>query len=246
MENKTGKYFKYAIGEIILVVIGILIALQINNWNEQNAIHEKQKKHLGAIKNEMSNNLKSLQLEQNRLEDVIINSRKLITLIDSKIERQQMPQKELSAIFFNYGSNPTFKIPYENGALTELISSGGLKDIENDNIRNILASWEGTLTRLREQEKEIEKVTEGIQELVIMIVNIRTVFDDIGYSKDVLKIEKTQKNPNYNLLLDSDEYENRLIYYMAITTRLNITVYPNFKDKLEDVINLIDIELAND
>ncbi len=46
MENKTGKYFKYAIGEIVLVVIGILIALQINNWNEtrkqtntQNAIY---------------------------------------------------------------------------------------------------------------------------------------------------------------------------------------------------------------
>lgn len=35
MENKTGKYLKYAIGEIILVVIGILIALQINNWNEK-------------------------------------------------------------------------------------------------------------------------------------------------------------------------------------------------------------------
>ena len=33
-ENKTGKYLKYAIGEIVLVVIGILIALQINNWNE--------------------------------------------------------------------------------------------------------------------------------------------------------------------------------------------------------------------
>jgi len=33
-QNKTGKYFKYAIGEILLVVIGILIALQINNWNE--------------------------------------------------------------------------------------------------------------------------------------------------------------------------------------------------------------------
>lgn len=34
MENKTSRYFKYAIGEIILVVIGILIALQINNWYE--------------------------------------------------------------------------------------------------------------------------------------------------------------------------------------------------------------------
>jgi len=35
MENKIGKYFKYAIGEIILVVIGILIALQVSNFNEQ-------------------------------------------------------------------------------------------------------------------------------------------------------------------------------------------------------------------
>ncbi|WP_198295279.1 MULTISPECIES: DUF6090 family protein [unclassified Winogradskyella] len=45
MENKTGKYFKYAIGEIILVVIGILIALAINNWNE----NRKEKESLNAI-----------------------------------------------------------------------------------------------------------------------------------------------------------------------------------------------------
>ncbi|WP_223033044.1 DUF6090 family protein [Hanstruepera marina] len=41
MENKTGKYFKYAIGEIVLVVIGILIALQINNWNEERKEREQ-------------------------------------------------------------------------------------------------------------------------------------------------------------------------------------------------------------
>ena len=40
-KNKTGKYFKYAIGEIVLVVIGILIALQINNWNENNKLEAK-------------------------------------------------------------------------------------------------------------------------------------------------------------------------------------------------------------
>ena len=45
LQNKTSKYFKYAIGEIILVVIGILIALQINNWNE----HYKDNKKLGAF-----------------------------------------------------------------------------------------------------------------------------------------------------------------------------------------------------
>jgi len=42
-EGKTTKYFKYAIGEIVLVVIGILIALQINNWNEKKKEEEKTK-----------------------------------------------------------------------------------------------------------------------------------------------------------------------------------------------------------
>jgi len=42
MENKTGKYLKYAIGEIVLVVIGILIALSINNWNENRKTHRKE------------------------------------------------------------------------------------------------------------------------------------------------------------------------------------------------------------
>ena len=44
MENKTRKYLKYAVGEIVLVVIGILIALQVNNWNENRKTEIKIKK----------------------------------------------------------------------------------------------------------------------------------------------------------------------------------------------------------
>jgi hypothetical protein len=49
-DGKTGKYFKYAIGEIVLVVIGILIALQINNWNERKSNILQASKHLETIK----------------------------------------------------------------------------------------------------------------------------------------------------------------------------------------------------
>ena len=59
MQNKTSKYFKYAIGEIILVVIGILIALQINNWNSNRILQANQlqlsKRLLEETKRNMNN-----------------------------------------------------------------------------------------------------------------------------------------------------------------------------------------------
>ena len=52
MENKTTKYFKYAIGEIVLVVIGILIALQINNWNEHRKLNIRADVYVNKIIND--------------------------------------------------------------------------------------------------------------------------------------------------------------------------------------------------
>jgi len=57
MENKTGKYFKYAIGEIVLVVIGILIALSINNWNESRKQRQKEIVNLLELKKGLESDL---------------------------------------------------------------------------------------------------------------------------------------------------------------------------------------------
>lgn len=54
-EGKTSRYLKYAIGEIVLVVIGILIALQINNWNED----RKENLNLRAIYSNLLFDLKA-------------------------------------------------------------------------------------------------------------------------------------------------------------------------------------------
>ncbi len=56
-EGKTSKYFKYAVGEIILVVIGILIALSINNWNENRKIKIKEIKTLKELRSDLAQNL---------------------------------------------------------------------------------------------------------------------------------------------------------------------------------------------
>lgn len=72
MENKTAKYLKYAFGEIILVVIGILIALQINNWNEKKNNINQAEKHLETI---------SLNLK-----DDIVQAEKLLSETQTTIE----------------------------------------------------------------------------------------------------------------------------------------------------------------
>ena len=56
MENKIGKYFKYAIGEIVLVVIGILIALSINNWNQERILRNEEQTIVKSIYNEYLQN----------------------------------------------------------------------------------------------------------------------------------------------------------------------------------------------
>ena len=59
-ENKTRKYLKYAIGEIILVMIGILLALQVNNWNEYKKAKEKETHALNEIISDLDHNIQQL------------------------------------------------------------------------------------------------------------------------------------------------------------------------------------------
>ncbi len=61
VEGKTTKYFKYAIGEIILVVIGILIALQINNWNEARKLAKQETLYLQRLISESQQNIQTFE-----------------------------------------------------------------------------------------------------------------------------------------------------------------------------------------
>lgn len=92
-EGKTGKYLKYALGEIILVVIGILIALQINNWNENRKVQTELFDIYSQIIYELDNDITELSINLGTYEtlkpvyDKVFSDSRTIELLDDGLSR---------------------------------------------------------------------------------------------------------------------------------------------------------------
>jgi hypothetical protein len=137
-QNKTGKYLKYAIGEIVLVVIGILIALQINNWNEAKKNRDYEVKMLSEIAKMLSEIAKALETDKNHCENML----ERINILDSTTNYFMTLSKNNMSIndsifnkIFRLNSGTGFQI---NFGPYEAIKSSGLDRISNDSLRNQL------------------------------------------------------------------------------------------------------------
>lgn len=86
MSNNTTKYLKYAIGEIILVVIGILIALQINNWNDNRLNKKLEKRTLVSLRSDLNLQKKIIQRQIKKEEFFMGYVDSCLNMINSKIE----------------------------------------------------------------------------------------------------------------------------------------------------------------
>nr|WP_273292311.1 DUF6090 family protein [Winogradskyella sp.]MBO6881387.1 hypothetical protein [Winogradskyella sp.] len=131
--GKTGKYLKYAIGEIILVVIGILIALQINNANEARKERTREVNYLKNLKSdlisEIDNNsaFAKYRYEKAKACTVLLSAKEPTTIEDVEEYTDRYEQVFIWSVFVP--NNNTFK---------ELLSSGNLSLIKNDSIKNAL------------------------------------------------------------------------------------------------------------
>lgn len=164
-KNKTGKYLKYAIGEIVLVVIGILIALQINNWNENRKERLLERKVLNEIIIDIEiskadlesdiNNLKRINVEAERLKDNLIAKEGIYNSI-----KQDMRRTSRSSQF-----SPR-KSGYEN------LKSRGISLISNDSLRkDIVILYELIFDLAIKEGREFEKFNNPQMNLQPLVIN---------------------------------------------------------------------------
>lgn len=138
-ENKTGKYFKYAIGEIILVVIGILIALQINNWNENRNEKKSLKILTENLHNEFATNLKELETDLIRIKRKISAGNELLTYFGK--EKIDFPEFNIDSLLFEAIEIPTWNP--STFTLNEIKNSGKLSDIKDVKLKGCYISGKG-------------------------------------------------------------------------------------------------------
>jgi len=92
-EGKTEKYLKYAIGEIILVVIGILVALQINTWNEEKKERLQEQKYLIEIKANLESDLLQIEDIRNRYQNISATADSILIFIKDVKPKPDNPEK---------------------------------------------------------------------------------------------------------------------------------------------------------
>lgn len=129
------KYILYAIGEIALVVIGILIALQINTWNENRKIKIAEKQALINLKEEFHKNHKDL-LKHIEWKSGIQEEWKVFldTLTNLNIPKEQRFKKRPIASFVYYNIS--------NSVLNSLLNTGEIDNIQNDSLKYLLVTWQ--------------------------------------------------------------------------------------------------------
>ena len=148
-DNRPLKYIRYAIGEIVLVVIGILIALQINTWNEERKLASEEQYLLKELLAEFTTNLEKIKYDQK----INSSSQKACLEILEMINNGEINSRtqKLDSLFMRLFLYTSFNA--STGVLNEIINSGKLSVIKDNSLRNMLTQWPG---RVDNQQEDID------------------------------------------------------------------------------------------
>ena len=230
-DNKPLKYLRYAIGEIVLVVIGILIALQINNWNDQKKNAASEQLYYCRILEDFELDKQLINELKDKANYRIDSSKKILLYLDSgkKDKHYLINQFILAARSEVYEPrNATFK---------DLISSGNLKLLNDITIKNSLIQYYSELENKQFQlNQNRDEITKKVFELVNTSIEIG-VIQEFDYVRQLLNPEIIQTLPDVDWTKDKNsEYYKKF----QLILLFNIAMADREKQHLSAIDNLME------
>ena len=237
MENKTSKYFKYAIGEIVLVVIGILIALQINNWNEE-------KKERKIEKNYVISLIEDLEIDTTKLSVLIKAYEKKEFEIDTVLRTySKLSNSYNDTLWRNLPSVIQFPdFIYTDRTMQQLENSGGMRFILNKDALNAIIDYDLSVKHLLESYiPDLNFYYQNSNQMWFEIMDIE------DYETDLKKMSvQEMEKGNKNYLLKNDKATlgkfNNIIRNFKIDVTLIKESEMDLKTKAKRLITLLEKE----
>jgi hypothetical protein len=248
-ENKAMAYLRYAIGEIFLVVIGILIALQINNWNEARKNHIEEIALLNQLKSEFQSNLEQLDQKIVIRKSMIAASFKLLYYKDHSEARNK--DSILTQIL------PTLITPTFDPVADNISSSNRILLIRNNKLKEMLSRWTTDIIQVTEEEVSWKNYSDKYYtQTLLKYSSFRTLVNQF-WKNNTLQAFELDKNPavkfdikdskrnmDISKLLDSPTFEDDMANCASYAKLTNIQSV-SLRKRIMEIINLIDQELKN-
>jgi len=252
--NNPLKYMKYAIGEIVLVVFGILIALQINTWNKTRSDRDQETQLLKSLKKEFVDNLNQLNDKIFIRNKIIHSANELIKIIESNKELSFFPIDSIETYIGTTTIFPTFNA--SSGVINDIIYSGKLHILEDNNLRVFLSNWSGDISQVTEMENVLlDYYFSSYQPFLVKNIQLRNSFNamlsvtnlvekfNLNKSiENVEQIERSKKIHEYEKLFNNEDFEDYLVSILIYSRVANIQS-EGFKVKIKDNLKRIENKL---
>lgn len=245
--ERFGKYLLYAVGEIILVVAGILIALQINNLNEQRKENAKEQIVLKQLREEFNLNLNQLESKITMRHDLMKDLKECLNYFAiQQVDNDSLFTAKLTSLML-----PLTFDPIQN----DLVSSGNIQIIKNTELKKRLTNWTSDVHQLR----EVEQIYVGYFSNTIV-----PFFDKTGTGRNIIKYFWENSERTRYLLEEYDSEEiifanssisapsisllenSELESIISMAYALNITNSSESKTlrkRIDDILKLLDLEI---
>lgn len=224
-ENKFLAYSRYAIGEIVLVVIGILIALQINNWNEQRKYKNLEITMLAEIRESLEESLTEINDMINKNGKYVEDYKILLNHVNNNL-----PYDDSLDDYF--GTLENWVSPYFNYSAFETLKTLGAELISNDSLKKRI---------IRMYDRELEFLVNDYDKSEW---NYSTGVVHPFFSKHLERVINSNKAVpnNYNELMHNAEFKNILTALIDLRSR-GIKFSQDLKLALENLIEDISKEM---